>query len=332
MIQNNVVWGWLSDTLQNWWIAAWNGYRAQIQASEWGFNAWKSQESTFIKTYTDSELATKLALESLSRKLTTDELALINWSANLKVTYENARIDLSDKLKNAKLTLEQAEVWYKNAKILRDATLKQLTAAKKSAEITLEQAKRDYSKLRIAAPLEWTITRIIASVWQTVWVWTPTLEISGKIPEILIDIDDTLAKNLEVWMNVWIRVDETSLTWTITAVSQVSSSNLLSSLRIWVPTGVKYIGKSVTVILAPNESEETIDNNVLPLDAIHIVSEWEWEINILTQTGEVIKKLVKIGTIEWENVEILTKIEDNTRIIISDITNYDATKNKITIQ
>jgi multidrug efflux pump subunit AcrA (membrane-fusion protein) len=332
MIQNNVVWGWLPDALQNGWILSWNWFRAQIQWSEGGFNAWKSQVSTFLKSYNDSETAVKLAVESLTRVLTANELAILNSNSNLKITYENARLDLDDRFKTTKLSLEQAEIGYKNAKILRDATIRQLLAGKRSAEIALEQAKRDYSKLRVTAPVDWTITRIIASLWQTVWVWTPTLEISGKVPEILLDIDDSLAKTLEVGMEVWVIVDEKTLAGTITAVSQVSSSNLLSSLRIWVPTGWKYIGKSVIVKITPGESETTINDNILPLDAVHIISEVEWEINILTQTGEIIKKLVKIGSVEGENIKILSEIQDNTKIIVSDMTNYDPLKNTISIQ
>jgi multidrug resistance efflux pump len=95
-------------------------------------------------------------------------MKLINDNSNLKVTYENARIELEDKLKNTKLSLEQAEVGYKNAQILRDATIKQLLAGKRSAEIALEQARRDYAKLRINAPLDGTITRVIANLGQTV--------------------------------------------------------------------------------------------------------------------------------------------------------------------
>lgn len=332
MIQNNVVGGWLPDTLQNGWISSWYWFRAQIQWSEWWFNAWKSQVSTFIKWYTDTELATKLALSSLTRNLTPEEMILINSNSNLKVTYENARIDLEDRLKNAKLSLEQAEVGYKNAQVLRDATIKQLLAGKRSAEIALEQAKRDYSKLRINAPVDGTITRVIANLGQTVGAWTPALEISGKLPEILLDIDDALAKTLEVGMEVGVLVDANTLTWKITAVSQVSSSNLLSSLRISVPSGIKYIGKTATVRITPGKSDTPFENKTLPLDSVHIISETEWEINILTASGEILKKIVKTGDIEWDMIKILSDIEENTQIILTEIENYDKEKHTLVIQ
>ena len=61
------------------------------------------------------------------------------------------------KTENAKLTVEQADSAYKNAKSILDATLVQLEASKKSAQIALEQAKRDYAKLRIIAPVDGNI-------------------------------------------------------------------------------------------------------------------------------------------------------------------------------
>ncbi len=333
MIQNNVVWGWLPDTLQNGWVLSWNTFRGQVQSSESQFNAWKSQISTFLKTYSDAEQATKLAVESLTRVLTTEEKSLLSGNSDLNITFQNARIDLEDRVKNAKLTLEQAEVGYKNAQILREATIKQLFASKRSAEIALEQAQRDYAKLHVVAPVDGTITRVLTSVGQTVSTGTPTLEISGKVPEVLLDIDDSLAKSLTVGMPVWVIIDDTiTLTGTITAVSQVSSSNLLSSLRIGIPTGIKYIWKSVTIKITPGDTGTVITSNSLPLDAVHIISEWEWEINTLTSSWDIIKKIVKIGSVGGENVEILTKLADNTRVILSDMTNYDPLKNTLTVQ
>lgn len=332
MIQNNVVgWG-LPQNMQDGWVAAWNAYRSQVQWSEAQFNSWKSQVASFLKTYSDSETATKLALASLTRELTQEEQNLIGSSVETNLSFKNAQIDLQDKMKTMKLSLEQTEVSYKNARILHDATLRQLLASKRSTEISLEQAKRDYAKLRITAPVDATITRILTSVWQTVSTGTPTLEISWKIPEILLDIDDTLAKSLETGMSVWVEVDGITLSGTITAVSKVSSNNLLSSLRIGIPNGGKYIGKSVIVKLTPGTNEMTINNNILPLDAVHIISEWEGEINVLTSSGEVIKKVVKIGSTEWSGIEVLTKLEENTQIILSDMSNFDPIKHTITVQ
>jgi multidrug resistance efflux pump len=77
------------------------------------------------------------------------------------LTYETTKLTLTDTIKNAKLSLEQSETAYKNAIALKDATLVQLLATKKNADIALEQARRDYSKLRIIAPVDGVISKVI---------------------------------------------------------------------------------------------------------------------------------------------------------------------------
>ncbi len=43
MIQNNVIGGGLPQALQDGWVAEWNGFRAQVQASLSGYGAWQAQ-------------------------------------------------------------------------------------------------------------------------------------------------------------------------------------------------------------------------------------------------------------------------------------------------
>lgn len=150
------------------WIAEWNGIRAQVQASTSAYGAWKSQVLAFLKNYEANEKATDLAIASLSRTLTNDEKALIDGSNDMKLTYENVRINLRDALENAKLGVTQAESAYNNALIVKDATLTQMRVMRANAEIALAQAKRDYGKLAIVAPVDGTVTKLRTSVGETI--------------------------------------------------------------------------------------------------------------------------------------------------------------------
>lgn len=179
MIQNNVVGAGLLQAQQDGWVLAWNGYRTQAGSSEGAYNGWRAQTVTFFDGYKNTELATKLALVSLARKLTPDEENLLNsGSSDLRVTYENTRLTLADSIKNAKLTVEQTESAYNNAMSLQSATLIQLNATKKNAEISLEQARRDYAKLRITTPVDGVISKVIASIGQSVSIGSPIAEFS----------------------------------------------------------------------------------------------------------------------------------------------------------
>lgn len=329
MLQNNVVGGGLSQVQQDGWMLAWNGYRAQIQWSDSGFNAWKSQIGNFLKSYTNNEIATKLAVKSLTSDLSEEEKNQIQMNNDLKLTYETTRIDLMDRMKSAKLSLEQAESGYKNALKLRDATLKQLAAATKSAELWLEQAKRDYAKLRPSSPVDAIVTKVLTNIWQSVNPGTPLMEIVWKQPEILVDIDNSLADALIVWDTVNVSIENITLTGTITALSKAAGANLLYTTRISVPEATKYLWEAVNITFYPNENLNHSEVFTLPLKSVKIISEQEWEIALLWSGGKLIFKSVRLGRIVGDSVIIEDTIWPDEKIILNDTTNFDAMKNYI---
>ena len=207
------------------------------------------------------------------RPLTTEELSIIDGSVDLRVTYETARIELMDRITNTKLSLEQAKLAYDNARSLRSATLNQLDASRKSSQIMLDQARRDYGKLSVSAPVDGTVTRVIANIGQSISIGTPIIEFSGKQPQIVVDIDTTVANSLAIGDLVSVYVDSTTLTGSISAVSHISNANLLSTIRINIAGGEKYIGKSVT--LRFRSIANTAGTILLPVNAVKIVSEEE---------------------------------------------------------
>lgn len=330
MIQNNVVWAGLSQIAQDGYTAAWNGYKASIQWAETGFNAWKAQTISFFNTYKNTELANKLALASLTRKLTRDELSIIEGSTDIRVTYESLRISLEDAYKNAELSLEQAELAYDNAQKIRSATLTQLDASRKNTQIALDQARRDYAKLSISAPVDGTVTRVIASVWQSVNIGTPIIEFSGKQPQIVIDIDAWVARTLSVGEKVMVDSEGKTLTGVIVAVSSVSNANLLSTIRINVENAENAIGKSASITFRTVGSKDAA--LLLPIDAVRIISEWEWEVNLLVGTGTITTRSVKLWRVSETSIEILSEFAPDDLIITNNLTNYSPEKNILNIK
>lgn len=232
---------------------------------------------------------------------------------------------------NARLSLDQAQLAYDNAIKSRDATLTQLDATKKNAQIALDQARRDYSKLSIAAPVEGTVTKVIANVGQTVNAGSMIAEFSGKQPQIVVDIDSSLASSLGVGNTVNISVEDTTLTGTVTAVSRISNANLLSTIRIAIQNGEKYIGKSSSikfVSIANNNSGSIL----LPINAVKIISEKEGEISIFSGEAGLIKKTVTLGRVNDTNIEVFGTFNINDAIITTDMSNYDESKNTLTLQ
>jgi biotin carboxyl carrier protein len=198
MLQNDAVGGGLSQAMQDGWMLSWNGFRSAIGGAEGGFSAWRGQTLTFLDGYKNTELATSLAVAVQTRALTSEEQALIQSNSDLRITYENLKLTLSDQIKSAKLGIEQAESSYNNARAILDATLIQLDASRKNAEIALEQAKRDYAKLRVVAPVSGNIGKVIANVGQSVNIGSPIAEFTSNQPQISVDIDTALAETLSI--------------------------------------------------------------------------------------------------------------------------------------
>lgn len=328
MLQNSVVGWWLPQELLSWWLASWNGQRATIQASIGWYNSWRAQTLTFFKTYQNTEIANKLALASLTRPLTAEEQNIINSSNDLKISYENARIDIKDKIENSRLSLEQAKKAYDTAQALKWATLIQLDANRENANIALAQAERDYAKLRVTAPVDGIISRVIANVGQSVSIGSPIAEFTSKQPQIIIDIEPSLVSNLLLWQNVWVLVEWNILTGTISALSTVANANLLSTIRISISEWQSYIGKSALISFFPKNNIKWEEILTLPLDAVSIIAEWEWEISIYTGTG-ILRKTVKIWKTFGDTVEILDTMNNGTEIILTNTSNYDASKQNI---
>ena len=331
MLQNNVIGAGLSQELQTGWLTAWNGLRSQIGWSETVFNTWKAGALSFLKSYKNNELGTKLAVASLSRELTTDENASLTVNSEAKLAFDTNRITLKDQIENAKLSLEQADKSYKTSLELRDATLDQLDANKRNAEITLDQAKRDYSKLTISAPIEWNITKVIASVWQTVNIWSPVAEFSGKLPQVVIDIDSGLASNLITGETVIVSAEWKTLTGIITAISNISNANLLSTVRMSIENGEKYIGKTATIVFQSRGKSDS-DTFLLPINSVKIISEEEGEVYIISEIWNLSKKIVKLWKVWDTSIEVIGTFAKKDKIIVSDMGNYDENKNTVVVE
>lgn len=80
------------------WLAQFNGFRAAANGNNAGFVQWKVQTLTFLKNYKLNELATKVAVESLDRKLTQEEEALIQSNSDARLLYTTTIVDLRDRI------------------------------------------------------------------------------------------------------------------------------------------------------------------------------------------------------------------------------------------
>jgi hypothetical protein len=128
-----------------------------------------------------------------------------------------------------------------------------------------------------------------------------------------------------------VRIEQNNLSGTITAVSTVSNTNLLSTVRIAVAYGEKHIGKSAIVIFGQDKASNS-DVVFVPIHAVKIISEGEGEIYILTHSGILESMSVRLGAVRDASVEILSSIGVGTTIVVSDVSNYDPQRQSIQVQ
>ncbi len=332
MIQNDAIGGWLSQEMQNGWVALWNGVKSQVNASEWAFNAWKSQTLSFFKNYKNGEIATKLAIESLSREISSAELASLT-STDMRLTYENTRLDMKDKLKNTELAVRQAQIARDNALKNRELTLNQLSANRASTALSLDQAEREYARLAITAPFDGSITKVLGSIGQRTSMGTPLIEIASNNPEIVIDLDEETASYVKNGDDVSVRIAKNSYTGKVLAISRTAGNNLLYTTRISVPTALADLWSAVSVSFSLRK--ESLDpeggkNIILPLKSVKIISEQEWEIAILQTDWTITYNSVNLWRVLSEGVEILDILPPASEIILSDLSNYSSEKYTLT--
>jgi multidrug resistance efflux pump len=329
MIQNNVISGELTMERNAAWLAQFNWFRAAANGNNAAFTQWKTQTLTFLKNYKLNELATKVAVESIDRKLTPEEEAIIQSSPDAKLLYNSTIIDLKDKILAAKLAVKQAENARDLAVKSRATTLAQLGASRQSWVLSLEQAQREYARLTVTAPFDGTVSRVMATIGQRVNPGTPVLEVISNSPEVLIDLESEIADSLNIGDRVQIQVDKKLFTGSIIAMSQAAWANLLYTTRVSVPDAVGLIGNAANIIFTASREISDVSGKekiVLPLRAVKIVSEQEGQIAILSSGSTIVFKSVKLGKVVWDGIYLEESLDVATEVIITDVSNYDPAK------
>jgi multidrug efflux pump subunit AcrA (membrane-fusion protein) len=335
MLQNSVVgWG-LSRVQLDAWIGQWTGFRASTQASEAQFIAWKSSAMSTIPSGTGAKSVAEMNIDSLKFQISAAERNIKTGNDSATIWYTRTLIALDDQLKAAKLAYEQAEKNLAAAKRNREATAKQLGASVSSASTSLSLARANYDKLLIKSPVDGKITKISVSVGQNVNAGGPVGEVASNMPEMLVDTEADVALNLENGDTVTVEVGWTTLTGVVSAVSHIANTNLLYSTRISMSTGTDLIGQAAKIIFNINNSNDTPTSIYLPLININIISENEWEIFLLSQSGSELlpkRESVKLWNIRGDSIEVINSFPEDTIIILNDVSNFDSTKQKLVIE
>ncbi len=249
-------------------IATNNGYKSELSGLENGWVAFRNQSSTFLANYRNNEAAAKAGLVVQERGNDTQKRNLSTGEFESSTSLDRTRSTTQQSVTSARIARESAQIAYDNARKNKTLTLSKLALSESDAGLSLSQAREEADKLVIRAPIDGSITRVIASVGQDVNAGTPILEMANKSPELSIDIEAAVVPLLKVGSEQTILYDGAELTATVVGVSQIATESLLYTARLVLATPPALLGQVARVqLVLPSKYP------VMSTDIVEIISD-----------------------------------------------------------
>jgi multidrug efflux pump subunit AcrA (membrane-fusion protein) len=319
-LENSTVGAQFPQTQLDGYLAINNGYKTELSGLE---NAWvnfRNSASLFLANYKNNEESAYAGYLVQKKNFEVQQKNLANGEFDSKMSLDKLKISNAQAINTAKTTLESAELMYENAKKNKGVTLEKLRLAEKDALLAETQANEEFSKLTITAPIDGSVTRVIASLGVETSVGTPVVEISSASPEILFEVEANIVPLLAIGSEQVIRYMDTSFTGTVVWLSQVATDTLLYNARVSLPSSSSLLWQVATI-----ELNIKSNNPVMPLDAIKVISDKTGEIQVL-QDDKIVTKEVSIVRIIGAYAEIKANLDKEEKIIVSSTLWYDAKK------
>ena len=258
-------------------------------------------------------------------------ISLKNWISSFLDTFRNTEASLlkqielleSDKIyvKSLDISLELDQSTLNEAISNKDLTLRQLSAGITDANISYKQALDNYNKLIIRSPINGTIGSIFSDVWQEVWPWTILFNISNNASnEISVAFSKKELGFIKSWDTALINFNNEVFTWSIYSISGVADSNLKYLSKIAFPEWSNIIWDIVNVDIAFSTWK-----NVLPINLIKIDNSWRWIINVFSW-WIIEQKNIELWDIYNDQIEVLTKLNNDLKIVTNYVDNFDEEK------
>ena len=314
-----------------------DAYQSSNQANYSAFITSDNIVKSFLKNYKRSEnsILKQIDLLKEDRELLKKNLSL--WEFSAEVWYNKTIIASEDSITSLKIQIETYESNLKNAIDNRKVTLNSLKNSIDTANLSRNIAYKEYLKLTINSPIDWTISDILTDEWYEVNNWLPIIKlIWNSKTEVEISLSSNEIDKVNIWDNVNIIYDEKILNWIIFSKSTLSDDNLNYKVIIRLEDNVKLVWNIVSV-----EFEIISEKNLLPINIVKII--WNWntekhgEISVFKE-WEIFFEEITLWDVYWDMIEftIDEKNDDDdsrdkksfvsTEVILTDVKNYDKEK------
>jgi len=292
-----------SQAQLSWYKSAINALQSQTQGQSASLIQQANNIDSFLKTYKQSQ-------ESLQKSITSLEQQIAATKANLSSASINSWIGL-----------ESAQNSYQNTVKNKAATEQALLNGITQAQIAYNETQNNLGKLTVETPIDWVIGDILVDIGQEVSPGTPLFTIaSNDEQEIEIALTSDEVERLTEGQKVTVqnKTDEHQGTLVSIANSSVKSLTYKAIVRLDEKADLLWWVATVYIPLST-------DTLLLPLRTIKIINGKQGSIN-LWDGKDIQIELIELWKVRWKSVEVLSEIDPTTKIIISDVSNYDKLK------
>lgn len=323
-----------TSTQINSYITQINSYQATINWQYTRYVSFKSQVSSFLNTYKEVQKSMKKWIEIMEKDIKILETSLQTQEENSNISYEQSKNDhiktalwLKDKLNNFEILIENAENTLQNAKENKEITLSQLQNSLNKAKIAYSEALDLVNKLTIKSPIDWQISKVNVNLWQDVFSNNIMFEM---IEEDQTEIETSFSLNelkfIEKWKNVKLKYLWNIYTGEVYTISNLANNNLSYSVKVKLKNNVQIFGDVIELIF-----DIKTKNVLLPVNIVNVKWENTWILNIY-KNWEIEKKEVKLWNIYNNKIVVLTELKDDTKIITSNIENYEKINHNVKLK
>lgn len=267
-LENSITSSSFPQTQLDGYIAINNGYKTELSGLESAETAFQNSVATFLANYKNNESSASAALTVQEKNIEVQTRQLQTNSFDSSISLDKLKASNEQMITTSKIAVESARLAYENAKENKIISLKKLSLAESDASLSVSQAQEEFSRLSILAPIDGSITKVIASVGQDVNNGTPIIELANRNPEITFDAEASIVPLLKVGSTQIVKYQDSSYTGTIIGVSQVATDSLLYSARITLPNTTLLLGQVASIELKLPSLYP-----VLPTDIIKVISD-----------------------------------------------------------
>jgi hypothetical protein len=326
IIEESVISSSFTQNTIDWYISLIKWF--QISQQNWysNFINYNNWINNFFNTYIEKQKSTQQSLEILKQQINLTKQSLSINNTNDEINHSKLISNNKNQLEVSKLNIKSLENSYDSLSKSKNITLKQYQNNITEAQIAYNDIKNTYQKMFVKAPISWTISSIKIDLGEEVNTWAPLFQIVNDSSQ---EIEVSFTKNeLEYlkWNDLVNFVyNNKVLTWNIYSISTVSDQNFNYKWNINFNQNIDLLWNFVEVKIPIS-----ISKILIPLDIIKITAKNKGFIYTYNEEkNEVTKKHIELWKIWWDKIEIKTKLDSNTSIILSNMNNYD--KNLFTI-